>query len=259
MAIESQASKAILSYDLGHLRGQPVTEFLVSFCEIHPEVNGLRFAAYTPEPKLSERLKNMLTPEEQDLRDAAVKTCQENGIPFYDALFGIAMKCDAIPARFLESAAAHNADPPSQIFDLPRDKISTLRILDIIRRLPDGFGLVVSSKVRVGTDNTAQIPMLDFRCPCSSGNAQAIQKVLTLLGQGRGVIVESGRSYHFYGTRLMTMPEWTNFMARALLFAPLVDPRYVAHRIADGECRLKLAANNNADIPRITDIYVNGD
>lgn len=258
MAIES-SSKGAFTYDLAHLRGQPVTEFLVSFCDYHPEVTGLHFAAYTPEPKLSERLGNMLTPEEQDLRDAAVNTCHGNGIPFYDALFGIAMKREGIPPRFLETAAAHNSDPPTLVYDLTRTNILTPRILDIIRQLPDGFGLVVSSKVRLATESTAQIPMLDFRCPCSPGNARAIRKVLSLLGKRHGVIVESGRSYHFYGTCLMTMPEWTNFMAHALLFAPFVDPRYVAHRIADGECRLKLAADKKADIPRITDIYANGD
>jgi hypothetical protein len=34
-----------------------------------------------------------------------------------------------------------------------------------------------------------------------------------------------------------------------------VDPRYVAHRIADGECRLKIVASRDADMPRIINVF----
>jgi hypothetical protein len=255
MSIEPQASGAALDPDLRGIIGRPVTDFLEVFCRFHPEVAALHFAAYTPEPKLSERLQNMLTQQEQEIRDLAVTICRGNGIPFYDALLGICMRRDTVPERFLESAAVHSSNAPALTFDLTPREVTSTRIAEMIAQLPTGHGLVVSSKLRLNSEAVRQIPMLDFRCPCSSGNAHAISKILLLLGEKQGVLVESGRSYHYYGTRLLAMSEWIEFMARALLFAPIVDPRFVAHRIADGECRLKIVASKEGEIPKIVDGY----
>ncbi len=250
---------SITNYSLAELRGKPITEFLSAFCRIHPEVARLRFAAYVPEPKLSERLSNVLAAEEENLRDEAVAICRGNGIPFWDALLGLCMKRNAIPERFLESASVHNSRSSQDEFDVARDDVSSERISELVKQLPEGQGLVVSSKLYLESGDAAQIPMLDFRCPCSIGNAHAIRKILTLLDHKSGVLVESGHSYHYYGGRLLSVQEWIEFMAHALLFAPIVDPRYVAHRIADGECRLKIAASKDSIYPIIVDIYENGD
>lgn len=237
------------------LIGKPVTEFLSQFYLVQPAVIELQFAAYTPEPKLSDRLQNLLTAEETELREQATLTCRGNGIPFWDALLGICMKRDSIPERLLESAGIHSSAPPAAQWILPADQISTTRITQIVSGLADGLGLVVSSKVQLRTGSFAHIPMLDFRCPCSSANAKAVRKILELLGQTCGILVASGRSYHYYGVRLLSASDWIIFMGKALLFAPFVDPRYVAHRLADGECRLKIAASREASIPEIVDAY----
>jgi hypothetical protein len=244
-----------LSLNLTGLDGQTVVEFLSKFFRQHSEIESVRFESYKPEPKFSERLRNVLTPEEAMLRDEAVKICHGTGIPFWDALLGICMKRDSIPERILETAIAHSATPSPQIFDLLPDEVSSDRITKMIDELSDNYGLVISSKLRLKSGNTAHIPMLDFRCPCSPANNRAIVKILKLLGQNCGIIAESGRSYHYYGATLFSPSEWFKFMARALLFAPIVDPRYIAHRVADGECRLKIVASRNGDIPKIINAY----
>jgi hypothetical protein len=242
-------------HDLGRLVGKPVTEFLSKLCAMQPSLKSLHFAAYMPEPKLSERLHNVLTAEEAELRDQATATCRGNGIPFWDALLGICLKRDSIPVRFLESAGIHNSDAPAFQYDLPSIEVSPERIKGIIDGLPEGLGLVVSSKVLLSSGDTAHIPMLDFRCPCSPGNGQAVREILRLLGETCGILVASGRSYHYYGVRLLSVPGWIGFLARALLLAPVVDPRYVAHRLADGECRLKLVTSKESSVTKIIDAY----
>ena len=257
MATKPSAPKTTLGVDLTSLIGQPVTEFLARFCRSRAEVTRLRFVTYTPEPKLSERLGTLLTQREEELRDQAVAICHDSGIPFWDALFGICMKRDKVPDQFLEAAAAHSPIPPTSVFDLVPEEVSARKIDDIISQLSDRHGLVVSSKILLKTGEFAHLPMLDFRCPCSKGNALAIEKILALLGQKSGLLVESGRSYHFYGIELLSTSEWTSFMAHALLFAPIVDPRYIAHRIADGECRLKIAGSKDAGVPIIANVFTN--
>jgi hypothetical protein len=241
--------------DLATLVGKPVTEFLPRLCLGQPNLIKIRLAAYTPEPRLSDRLRHSLTPEETELRDQATATCHGNGIPFWDALLGICMKRDSIPERILDSAANHTSAPPAFEWTLQADQVSPERISKLIADLPTGLGIVVSSRVLVENGDTAHIPMLDFRCPESPANRQAVRKILQLLGQKRGIIVASGRSYHYYGIQLLSPADWITFLARSLLFAPIVDPRYIAHRLADGECRLKLAASKQTDIPQIIDAY----
>jgi hypothetical protein len=239
---------------LADVVGKPVTEFLSKLRFLQREITAVKLAAYKPEPKLTERLHSLLT-EESNLIDQAEATCKGNGIPFWDALLGICMKRDSIPDRLLESAGIHGSASPAFEWILSPKEISADGIVSLINGLPEGLGLVVSSKVVLATKETAHIPMLDFRCPCSPGNARAIQKILSLLGESRGILVESGRSYHYYGIELLSNSAWTRFMAQALLFAPIVDPRYVAHRIADGECRLKIASSRESNITRIVNAY----
>jgi hypothetical protein len=239
------------------LRGKPVLEFYPRLCEIIPLVSEMEFVTYKPEPKLSERLQYALTKQEQELRDAATQICHGNGIPFWDALFGISMTSDRLSERFIEVAFSHRGESPARLFKLKRDVLSPERISSITQELSSNCGLVVSSRVLTKPDNkeTDHIPMLDFRCPPSPYNVRAIIRMLTLLGHEHGVLVESGRSYHFYGVKLLSNHEWNQFMSKALLFAPITDPRYIAHRLIDGECRLKVVDSKDGSVPRISDVF----
>jgi len=229
---------------------------LKALCNLHLRLSGINFATYKPEPKLSGRLHNVLTEEEKELRDSATQICHGNSIPFWDALFGLSMTRNHFPERFLDVAFSHTGEPPAQSSCITRQEISDQRIASMIRELPNGFGLVVSSRVYTKPSGRIfHIPMLDFRCPPTAGNAKAILRMLSLLGQDHGVLVESGRSFHFYGIQLLSTREWGNFMAKALLFAPITDPRYIAHRLIDGECRLKVVDSKNGIIPRISDVF----
>jgi hypothetical protein len=197
----------------------------------------------------------MLTPREQGLRDGAVALRDTNGIPFWDALLATSMQQRIISKRFIESALAHDAAPDEQEILLASEGITAERILDIISKLPAGYGLAACSRATLTSSRAAHIPMLDFRCPCSEENARAIERMLTLAGCHEGILVESGRSYHFYGTSLLSEAEWVEFMGRALLFAPIVDSRFIGHRLVDGQCRLKVTDPKNGFTPRIAYVF----
>ena len=243
--------ESVSTVSLRDLRGKSVLEFFPVLCSLRREITGIRFETYKPAPGLSERLDNMLTPKEHRLRDAAVALREANAIPFWDAVLAISMRQGTIHERFIESALAHDAAPDEQEITLPSGQITAERISDIISRLPPGYGLAACSRVMLASSWAAHIPMLDFRCPCSEENAKAIEKMLTLAGCHEGVLVESGRSYHFYGTSLLSEARWIEFMGRALLFAPIVDSRFIGHRLADGQCRLKVRDPQNGFTPRI--------
>ena len=87
--------------------------------------------------------------------------------------------------------------------------------------------------------------MLDFRCPHSPQAIIFLKNAMLALGQRKGVLVESPRSYHYYGLELIPEEELNKFLGHALLIAPIVDGRYIAHRLTDGACRLRIGAVRN--------------
>jgi len=66
-------------------------------------------------------------------------------------------------------------------------------------------------------------------------------KIAKLIDVGKGFIVETDRSYHFYGAELLTGQEWSQFLGRALQFSPIVDRAWIAHQLIDLSCNLRIA------------------
>lgn len=54
-------------------------------------------------------------------------------------------------------------------------------------------------------------------------------------------MLETDRSYHFYGAELQTVSEQTAFLARALFYSPIVDRAWIAHQLIDKRSNLRIA------------------
>lgn len=84
--------------------------------------------------------------------------------------------------------------------------------------------------------------MIDFRVPPGDYGLAAVREAVARMGIKRGAILDSGRSYHFYGFDLLTQKQWWEFMAQCLLLGPLTDVRYIGHRLLEGMGILRLTA-----------------
>ena len=93
------------------------------------------------------------------------------------------------------------------------------------------------------------LPLLDFSCPVGPEHEAFVRVGVERLGQSRGLLVESGNSYHYYGLDPVPEAEWRAFMTEALLLAPYVDARYVAHRLLGGVGVLRLGAGPGKPTP----------
>lgn len=135
---------------------------------------------------------------------------------------------------------------------LSREEISDKKIGEIVEHLPQGRLLGVSSTVVLLDGRSAHVPMMDFICTPSPQNAAMLCKLIGALGQGRGALLESGRSYHYYGFRLLTDQEWRIFLGKCLLMSSFADDRYIGHQLVDGYCVLRLSSGKlKAGIPRV--------
>ena len=90
--------------------------------------------------------------------------------------------------------------------------------------------------------NIWHIPMMDFRIESGEdiGQLRLLKECVGKLKQTDGILLNSGNSYHYYGFQRLSHHEWVRFMTACLLLEPLVDVRYIAHRMLAGKAALRL-------------------
>lgn len=116
----------------------------------------------------------------------------------------------------------------------------------------DEASLVFLSEMRCRDGSTCHLPMVDFHSASSAVNQQVVTGVVERLFPEGCFLLESGESYHAYGTRLMSETEFRTFLGTALLFAPIVDRTYLAHQVIEGRCALRLTAGGGkARVPKV--------
>lgn len=133
---------------------------------------------------------------------------------------------------------------PRVLTSVPRLEADADKLRGIVGRLGENRLLGVCSMVRLVGGQSLHIPMMDFMCEPSSTNLGLLAHLLRDLRQGRGCLLESGRSYHYYGFRLLSGIEWQVFMGKCLLMSGFADDRYIGHQLIDGHCVLRLSAGN---------------
>ena len=105
--------------------------------------------------------------------------------------------------------------------------------------ITDGEIINLHSHVITNT-GVLHIPMMDLDCSISDENLKAVGEYAKILGR-EGVILQTGRSYHYYGFHLMSKSEWVDFIASSML-AKVCDIRYMAHKLKDGFITLRITA-----------------
>ncbi len=156
-----------------------------------------------------------------------------NLIPSWELLAAIAWDSPRF-ADHLAEAQLH-METGRQRLAIPVNEL-TEEGIDLLRR--EDHALAVTSEVTLEDGSRRHIAMMDFRVSAAPSvlrtHRDRLVAVLRGMGERAGVLFRSGASFHYYGLKLLTHDEWRTFLGRALLVAPLVDARYVAHRLIEG-------------------------
>ena len=80
---------------------------------------------------------------------------------------------------------------------------------------------------------------------------------LQQIGQDRGVVLRSGKSYHYIGFDLLDEAGVLDFISRSLLLLPLVDGRYLGHRLLEAELALRVSGCERKPVPTVVEILQN--
>jgi hypothetical protein len=212
----------------------------------HPEIARIRIFVAHPAPLVQERLH--LSSDELSLTDAAMNLKEKYNLPFWDGILLSCFRAQQPPLRLLREAAHHNES--SERTTVVERKALTVEYL---QSLTQGFTnnrmLAVSSRVELFDGSQQHLPMLDFHCPASPETLRLSVAVARELGVGDGFMLESGDSFHFYGSSLIADNDLMKFLGRALLYAPIIDRAWVAHQIIESTCALRISARSNSDGP----------
>lgn len=138
-----------------------------------------------------------------------------------------------------------------QIFELSVSELSEAWLDSVISTLGEGQELALHSCYRV-KKTLYHIPMIDLDCPPDELEfaKKELFKILPNKIFSGLKFYDSGRSLHGYGSYRMSRKEWTEFMGRLLLAnmpsaPPVVDSRWVGHRLIGGYSSLRWSANSN--------------
>jgi hypothetical protein len=197
---------------------------------------------YQHPPLLQDRVK--LTKDEELILDQAVALRASSRLPFWEALM---LSCFDEPleySRLLEEAAYHQ--PTQDTYrNISRKDVLEGALSLMVKSMPLGNHLSLASKVTVAGDGDRQLPLLDFHCPESELNDGLVKNVCAELLPSDVLILSSGESYHVIFLTLLTDVEFRKFLVQSLLFAPVVDARYVAHQLLEGACALRLSTSHH--------------
>jgi len=218
-------------------------------------VSALRFKVYGPTPLLEERISKSADPSVLETIQRAEELRKQwsemtgTQLAFWDSISAVSL-LDTSTDSLIEEAVRH--DPRSLTEEVSVESLSAESLQEMAIARSNEFAVGLYSGCRLENGSYAHIPMMDFRGTPSERHLARIKKGLHSIDQTRGVILTSGRSYHFYGFDLLTQQEWFKFMGRCLLLAPLTDSRYIAHRLIEGEAALRLTRSiSKPEIPSV--------
>jgi hypothetical protein len=216
------------------LLGRSARQVVERFPAIFPDAKRFYFISYVPQPGVKQQMGS--GGGSADLTVEALVAAHKAGID--------------VAARMLKGIEVDESSAGCEV--------AALEMTSQLEKLradcsTHGEALALYSHCRDESGSELHIPMMDFRI--QSGNDVREHELLRLalrrLGQRRGVLLNSGNSYPYYGFELLSPAQWKRFMAAGLLLAPLVDARYIAHRMLAGKACLRLNEVSGKEEPKV--------
>ena len=221
-------------------KGMPTSDILALLVSENQSISAIFSFSYRHPALLQERV--VLTSEENAILSKASILRKNLRLPFWDALmlscFGEQSDC----TRLLHEATFHQSNKES-IVRVSREEILAGHLVELINAQPRGHHLSFSSQIELEGEVMRQLPLLDFHCPETVENDRLVFSVCKQLYRHTTLVFSSGESYHALGLDPLEEQGFRKFLTRSLLFAPIVDARYVAHQLLEEACALRLSSS----------------
>lgn len=207
-----------------------------------PAIAAVHVFRYSHPPQLQARIT--FSPAEEDLVRAALRVRESLQLPFWEAVLLSCFDHPGDHTRLLQEATFHRNHKESYL-RMGRDDVLGGRIAEMSEEDSPAGPLSISSLIEVAGVGEQHWGFLDFHCAESSLNDNLVSQACSVLYKGRTHILASGKSYHSIGADYMDEVSRQRFLTQALLLAPIVDGRYVAHQLLAGASALRLSGSRD--------------
>lgn len=215
-------------------------EVLSEIIKANPKISSLRFFLFSTSTKLQDRY-NCANSQSANLISEAIKLKSKLGVRFWHALLTLFTRTSTVDDQLVRHALYHQANTKYHYTDA--DEASKFCKLE--HKTPTA----INSKVTMQDGSTRHIPLLDFKIDSQPNNLKIALSVISAL-ELKGFIIDSGKSYHFIGTNLVSESELIDILAKFSMLAPISDSAWAAHQILERSASLRISPRNGS-IPTV--------
>jgi hypothetical protein len=232
-------------------RGSDAIDVVAALLQSFPRDTLAMLAEIEVPPIAQNRLLTKGT-ELEPLVASALALRQDHGVPFWMAImFEAEANSVQLPRELLAAASLHQPMAAAKVEHLPVSVIDGDYLRGRSAIVSRGRILTISSRFTSSDGTSFHVPMLDFRIPSSERTLSTAKAVVNELNV-EGWLLDSGRSFHFYGVSRLSDSGLTDFLARSLFFTPIIDYRWIAHQLVEGACALRLSSGSDIQrVPRL--------
>jgi hypothetical protein len=142
----------------------------------------------------------------------------------------------------------HRRDP-EVLWEVPQNLTGAI-LQAWLDQIADKRVVGLCSRIEMRTGKCAHALFMDFRCSKSPKSLIALEEACHHLGYS-GWLLETDRSYHFFGDALVDDRSWLRFMGYWLLADHLIDGPFVGHCVIEGVSCLRVTAGPESSEPTI--------
>lgn len=215
-----------------------------------PNLAAISLLKYKLPPSIQNRVS--LSKRELMLINKAASTYKRDGNSYLETLVKLCANAPFVPYGVMKGLVYHQKHSKSRTWIKKKDFKNTA-LLETFSNVAPGIPLALCSTVRLSTGSTAQIALLDFHVAKTQTNHRIICEIARTILKSKFMILETDRSYHAIGLRLLTKKELRSILSSALLFSPIIDHAYIAHQLIEGEATLRITRKSEASMaPKVT-------
>ncbi len=201
----------------------------------HSEIATYRYLPFIFDNKIQARISDFNVEEKASV-ELAKDYKKKYSISFWEAYLRSCETENNIQRRLTKGALFHK--PNSGYLYIENDGV------DSLKKIPKDLCVALNSEVILKNGTKRHIPLLDFKIKYFDRNLPIVQEILYAL-KLTGAIVNSGKSYHFIGNRLVTSSELTELLAKFILLHPISDKSWSAHQIIEGSASIRITKKDN--------------
>lgn len=197
----------------------------------------IEFSKYNSTPHFQERLQ--IDKSIEELLKEGLQIRGKYNLPFWDSLLLASFNRNNMPDQLFQEVLFHKKN-----FDIVCFESNNWNDINAYLSENSNQNIAISSKIiEKKTKEHKHLQLFDFHIPFSNSNTSIVKSIIKSLGL-QGYILNSGKSYHFYGKTLIEENDFHLLLAKALLFSPIIDKAWIAHQIIETCCHLRVTKKN---------------